>query len=289
MSKSVVFVDDGDDIAPTYSLIVNDGIKSSLPVAASVEFTSPELSAATEVKTIDNDIDIFQSTAQLIPVQTLAVSSNASVPLTVVSSSTEDSNIEEIAEDQNLESGSIQFEEDQSTSTDVALTVDQAERIVKIKALDSISEGDLISLLQKNATILNILTTPFELDQLNSEIRTVFESQGFNEQLNSMREDINNSTSTQEVVVGTSVAISTGLSVSYVIWLVRGGVLISTVLSSLPAWQFIDPLPILSNTGNQGAGGNSGESLQDIIDNHDGNSSHETSRVEQATKGSTAL
>ena len=29
------------------------------------------------------------------------------------------------------------------------------------------------------------------------------------------------------------------------IWLIRGGVLLSSVLSSLPAWQMVDPLPVL--------------------------------------------
>ena len=36
---------------------------------------------------------------------------------------------------------------------------------------------------------------------------------------------------------GSTVAVSTGLSVGYVLWLVRGGVLLSSVLSSMPAWQ----------------------------------------------------
>jgi hypothetical protein len=36
-----------------------------------------------------------------------------------------------------------------------------------------------------------------------------------------------------------------GLSVGYVIWLLRGGVLLSSLLSSLPAWRFVDPLPIV--------------------------------------------
>ena len=41
-------------------------------------------------------------------------------------------------------------------------------------------------------------------------------------------------------------AASTSLSVGYVIWLLRGGVLLSSLLSSLPAWRLVDPLPVLS-------------------------------------------
>ena len=46
-------------------------------------------------------------------------------------------------------------------------------------------------------------------------------------------------------VLGGSTALTTGLSVGYAIWLVRSGVIVSGVLSSLPAWRFVDPLPIL--------------------------------------------
>jgi hypothetical protein len=42
-------------------------------------------------------------------------------------------------------------------------------------------------------------------------------------------------------------AVAMGLSVGYVIWLLRGGVLLSSFLSSLPAWRLVDPLPILGH------------------------------------------
>lgn len=47
-------------------------------------------------------------------------------------------------------------------------------------------------------------------------------------------------------IVGGTAAVSTGLSVGYVIWTLRSGILMTGLLSSLPAWRFIDPLPILS-------------------------------------------
>ena len=40
--------------------------------------------------------------------------------------------------------------------------------------------------------------------------------------------------------------VTGGLSVGYVVWLLRGGVLVSSMLSALPAWQMVDPLPVLS-------------------------------------------
>ena len=47
-------------------------------------------------------------------------------------------------------------------------------------------------------------------------------------------------------VMASSIAITSGLSIGYVVWLVRGGVLVSSMLSALPAWQMIDPLPVLA-------------------------------------------
>ena len=49
--------------------------------------------------------------------------------------------------------------------------------------------------------------------------------------------------------LASGVAMTTGLSVGYVVWLVRGGVLVSSMLSALPAWQLIDPMPVLAAGG----------------------------------------
>ena len=86
----------------------------------------------------------------------------------------------------------------------------------------------------------------FELDGLTSEIRSVLGSSDFNDSLDRMRQEVASDSYIHRSVVGSSVAVTTGLSVGYVAWLVLGGVLLSTALSSLPAWQFVDPLPVLA-------------------------------------------
>jgi hypothetical protein len=53
----------------------------------------------------------------------------------------------------------------------------------------------------------------------------------------------------RRTVVASAIAATSGLSVGYVIWLVRGGVLVSSMLSALPAWQMIDPLPVVAAAG----------------------------------------
>ena len=65
------------------------------------------------------------------------------------------------------------------------------------------------------------------------------------------------------VVVGSSVAVSSGLSVGYVLWMIRGGVLLSSVLSSMPAWRFVDPLPVLGFVGDEDE--EDDESLESLV------------------------
>gem|GEM_PF-6665894 len=46
---------------------------------------------------------------------------------------------------------------------------------------------------------------------------------------------------------GTAGLLATGFSLGYLLWLARSGFLLSTVLSALPAWRNIDPLPVLGS------------------------------------------
>jgi hypothetical protein len=104
----------------------------------------------------------------------------------------------------------------------------------------------------------------FAVDQTAEAVRAVLQSDGFNQRIDQMREGIEQATTFNQAVVGSSVAVTTGLSVGYVAWLVRGGVLLSTALSSLPAWQFIDPLPVLARTRDEEEDAHD-DSLQNII------------------------
>ena len=65
-------------------------------------------------------------------------------------------------------------------------------------------------------------------------------------------------------VAGSVFVVSTGLSVGYVLWLLRGGALIASLLSSLPAWRLVDPLPVLGSMGGR-AGDEDDDSLEDLV------------------------
>lgn len=75
----------------------------------------------------------------------------------------------------------------------------------------------------------------------------------------------------QQIIVAGSAA-SAGLSVGYVLWLARGGVLMASVLSALPAWASLDPLPVLGqvNGKNKGKGLGGAAATDDEDDEADG-------------------
>jgi hypothetical protein len=106
-----------------------------------------------------------------------------------------------------------------------------------------------------------IATRPAALQALLGGVATAYgfswgdlaalESDEYRQQLDRLRDDVAGDIFVDQTVVGSSIAVSTGLSVGYVLWLVRGGVLLSSVLSSLPAWRLIDPLPVLAYVKNR--------------------------------------
>jgi hypothetical protein len=89
------------------------------------------------------------------------------------------------------------------------------------------------------------------------------ENPGFIETLDALRADQELAVVIDRGVLGGGVVASTGVSVGYVLWLLRGEFLLSGLLSSLPAWRMVDPLPVLAQLGDEGAGDD--ESLEDML------------------------
>jgi len=65
-------------------------------------------------------------------------------------------------------------------------------------------------------------------------------------------------------VLATSATLSSGISVGYILWLLRGGTLLASVMASMPAWRAIDPLPILESLG--GDDDNDTETLESMVE-----------------------
>lgn len=62
----------------------------------------------------------------------------------------------------------------------------------------------------------------------------------------------------EALVVGSTTAVASSVSVGYLLWLMRGGALAASLLASLPAWRSLDPTPILSRGDDDEGSGEDG-------------------------------
>jgi hypothetical protein len=83
--------------------------------------------------------------------------------------------------------------------------------------------------------------------------------------LDAVKQEMTAEIKLSKVYLGTALVSSIGLSVGYVVWLLRGGMLLASLLSSMPAWQFLDPLPILARKEDDDHDDDH-ESLESIVD-----------------------
>lgn len=108
----------------------------------------------------------------------------------------------------------------------------------------------------------------------------VLEQTGFWTELDTFEQDVQASIlqegEWEELVVETTTVAGTTLTVGYIVWLLRSGSVVFGLVSSLPAWTMMDPLPVLqSGLENLGDGDHSDDdSLQGILQaHHDGTES----------------
>jgi VCBS repeat-containing protein len=80
------------------------------------------------------------------------------------------------------------------------------------------------------------------LEQFQQSLRSGI----FIDELNRLRDQLRQEFDLDKTLSVTVAGLSLGVSVVYVLWLVRGGVLLGSYLSALPAWRLLDPLPVLA-------------------------------------------
>lgn len=64
--------------------------------------------------------------------------------------------------------------------------------------------------------------------------------------LEEMARELSNDTHLAQLVAGSAVGVSGVLTVGYVIWTIRGGWLLTSLLAQMPAWRMVDPLVVLN-------------------------------------------
>ena len=87
---------------------------------------------------------------------------------------------------------------------------------------------------------------------------TSMRAPGFIDELDRLREQSRHEFDLEHTIALSATGVTFGLSVAYVFWMIRSGVLMGSLLSALPAWRVLDPLPVLSRPGGT-AGDDDGE------------------------------
>ncbi len=70
----------------------------------------------------------------------------------------------------------------------------------------------------------------------------------------------------RDVAVGSVGAVASGFTVGYVIWVLRSGLLLSSVLSLMPAWTFFDPLAVAWTEDEEDDTPGADESLEELVE-----------------------
>ncbi|MDH5575765.1 MAG: hypothetical protein OEY80_09795, partial [Nitrospirota bacterium] len=134
------------------------------------------------------------------------------------------------------------------------------------------AQGAGQSSLEVLSDMLEKLQGSFEHTTFTGEIRSLLAKAEFLDDLDHLRDAFNNVMTTEKTYVASSVAAASGLSIGYVFWLLRSGVLLTALLTSVPAWQFVNPLLILTQPAKKkrqgGSGGQEDDSLESMFENH---------------------
>ena len=109
------------------------------------------------------------------------------------------------------------------------------------------------------------LPSGISLPSLTPSLDKVVADNGFQKNLERVREDVMQVASLDRNVMASTIGVSASFTIGYVLWLVRGGVLISSLLASLPAWRMVDPLPILGSLANGKKDDKDDKSLEELV------------------------
>ncbi|MDH3584431.1 MAG: cadherin-like domain-containing protein, partial [Phycisphaerae bacterium] len=90
-------------------------------------------------------------------------------------------------------------------------------------------------------------TNPYGFGAPATPTNLAFVSQSglFWNELDDMKQEMGADIRLKDLVVDGAMTVSISLTAGYVLWTIRGGYLLASLLTQMPAWRIVDPLPIL--------------------------------------------
>jgi hypothetical protein len=263
----VRFVHDGGEAAPSYDVTVSDGALSAGPAAAIINFTNlDDTMEPTTPPTVPGtagpgpvEVPII-GTGGLTPVDNPGPTTGTVSPGSGGTENSDSSSVES-----EILSGEFPSAVNNTDILEIGIFGRSSSSKVSDRPSSEIREGistrSDAPLVTPNSDLED--TTLATLDR--ADLGSVIDVRGFVKAMDELREDVHEETNLDKVVVGSALTLTTGFSIGYVLWLVRGEVLLTSLLASLPAWRLIDPLPVLSFLNRRSDGDDDDDSIEAAV------------------------
>jgi hypothetical protein len=114
------------------------------------------------------------------------------------------------------------------------------------------ARADVLAVVRPSSradAVLAVTELPQYADLTGSPLTRLLQGDQLTRMFEELQRQMTHASEDRRNVIASSIALTSGLSIGYVVWLVRGGVLVSSMLSALPAWQMVDPMPVLAAGG----------------------------------------
>ena len=234
---------DGFSGVLTFKYVVDDGVSLSNPVEIRIDYIAPPIEPETEIESEEENTET-ESSSEEENTETLDVIDP--------NSRDDDESVGELASYRPREVAEVESERAQANELESA-----GDRKF---SFDSFTDAfaDFTPVTNSN---INEVTA-----RTNDIVEQYMSLTNHRLMWNDLDEFHDQSSNPSEVnmVFGSVGTLSSGVLVGYVIWAIRGGTMLSSILASMPAWSLFDPMAVVSFA--ESSEDEDGESLEDIVE-----------------------
>ncbi|MFZ2648775.1 MAG: cadherin-like domain-containing protein, partial [Burkholderiaceae bacterium] len=233
-AATVRFVVDGSGVRPTYVLSLSDGVSTVTSPAPDVTVQAAPVADVVATPAPEN-LPPPAAPTSAAPVQT------ARPPVAAAPAEPQAPTPGHVSQDSLAERRDPAYEPAQAPAKAVASVAPASpsgNQDARVKAVTTLVQFALLSESAEDTAATSGL--------INIDLASALRERLLGQELDQLRDAAESSRHMAKDVQSASVMVSTGLSVGYVLWLARGGVLMASLMSALPAWAMVDPLPVLA-------------------------------------------
>jgi hypothetical protein len=130
------------------------------------------------------------------------------------------------------------------------------------------NSGGTMSMHEQVMGLLNrSILQEIAAEALIDPVQILAERRDFHDALNEMHKDLIEENVYYDVAIRSGTALATGLSIGYIAWLAKGGLMTASLITALPIWKLFDPIPVLASMDESDKDGEKeSESLTSILE-----------------------